>query len=983
VSRRAWLWVAGAAVVVVGAYALAGFWWVPRFAETTALEFFEREYVRKAALERLSFNPFTFECEARGFSLPDADGARMIGIGRLYVDFELSSLWRRAWRFGTIELEQPYLRLVQRPDRRLNLADLALRKRATATPARPAPLPSLAIGHLTIREGQVDVLDQSRNPQFETTLRPVSFGLEEFESRGEGGAFEFQAESDRAGRLAVQGTVEIEPFASRGTIGITGLTATTITEYVGAALPVAFQDGSIDLQAGYDFSLAGEPFTLALELPRATARGLVTLARGYREPWQLASLSLGGARVDFAAQRVRVAALELRGLAGPAWLDAAGFHLPGAVPRREPEAPMPAAAGEIQAPSAAEPAAPRWQLELPEIKLAEASLVLEDRRLAPPAPMPLTVAELRVQRFAWPAQGSLALSATVALGSGGELALQGELGMRPLQLALAVNANSVDLRAAQPWLDGDTDLKLRNGTLATHGRLEYAAEGRPRLRYAGEVSVARLHTQDGALGEDFVTWSALELRGFEAAQAPARLAIREIRARDPYLRLILGANGVTNVLQVLDPEAAARRAAEIAAERAARAAGRRDEDQSDEPEGAALPPPPPAQERMPARIGTIRVVNGNVNFTDYTLEPKFEIAVERLAGTITGMTSTPGERARLELAGEVDRYAPARIAGELNLLAAQSYLDITASFRNIELTSFNPYSGKFAGYRIDKGKLNIETSYKVENRRLAAEHRFTLDQLQLGERVESADAVSLPLKLAVALLKDRNGVIDIDLPVSGSLDDPRFRLGPIIWKAVLNLLGKIVTSPFALLGKMFGGGADLSQLPFAPGSAELDAAARERLASLRQALIERPGLQLDIPSTLDPAADRGALLERRWNEAVGDAAAASREAYRDRLLELHRERLGQRADIPKPPAPAPGESPADPVEHAITVLEPLLRATQSVAEEELAALAEGRAARVRDSLLADGAVNPARVFLIRGEPAATADGAVQMKLSLK
>jgi hypothetical protein len=356
--------------------------------------------------------------------------------------------------------------------------------------------------------------------------------------------------------------------------------------------------------------------------------------------------------------------------------------------------------------------------------------------------------------------------------------------------------------------------------------------------------------------------------------------------------------------------------------------------------------------------------------------------VERLAGTITGMTSNPADRAKLELAGEVDRYAPARITGELNLLAAQSYLDITASFRNIELTSFNPYSGKFAGYRIDKGKLNIETSYRVENRRLAAQHRFTLDQLQLGERVESADAVSLPLKLAVALLKDRNGVIDIDLPVSGSLDDPQFRLGPIIWKAVLNLLGKIVTSPFALLGNLFGGGEDLSQLPFAPGSAELEAAAQQRLASLRQALVERPGLQIDIPSTLDPAADRAALLEQRWSAAVG-VMALSREAYRDRLLAMHRERLGSRADIPKPAPAAPGEPPPDAVEHAIAVLEPLLRATLMVAEEELTALADARAARVRDALLADGGVDPARVFLIRGEPAATADGAVQMKLSLK
>jgi uncharacterized protein involved in outer membrane biogenesis len=980
-SRRTGLVVAGAALLLVLTYALVGFLWVPRYARSTVLETFEREFGRKAELERPTFNPFTFELEARSFSLPDEDGGRLLGFGRLYLDFEAASLWRRAWSFDAIELEQPYLRLVQEPDGTLNLARLARPKPAAAPPAASARVPALVVGRLEIREGQVDVVDRARPEPFATTLRPVSFSLEDFVSRGDGGAFEFSAGSDRAGRLAMRGTIGVAPFASRGTIDLTGLTAATITEYLGDALPVALQDGRIDLKVGYDFSLAGKPYTLLLDVPAANARGLVTVARGYQEPWTLAAADLRDARVDVAARRLTVGAIEVQDVAGPAWLDADGFHAPGAVPRRRPSAgPAPA---EEAAPASA--GAPRWQVEIPDIRIANAAIGIEDRRVQPAVPLPVTVTRLQVERFAWPATGALALSASATLAGGGEVGLQGELNLKPVSLAALVTATGVDLRAAQPYLDGGTDLKLRSGALSGRGRLEYAADGRPRLRYAGDASISRLHTQDGALGEDFVNWSALEIRGLEYAHEPSRLAIREIAARDPYLRLILAANGVTNLLSVLDPEAAARRAAEIAAERAARAEGRKPkaEEEPEAESSAALAGAPPEKPRMPARIGVIRVANGNLNFTDYTLEPKFAIAVERLDGTVTGMSSAPGDRAKLELTGEVDRYAPARIAGEINLLAAQSYLDIGASFRNIELTSFNPYSGKFAGYRIDKGKLSIETSYKVENRRLAAEHRFVLDQLQLGERVESADAVSLPLKLAVALLRDRNGVIDIDLPVSGSLDDPKFRVGPIIWKAVLSLLGKIVTAPFALLGSLFGGGADLSELHFAPGSAALDAATQERVASLRKALVERPGLQIDIPSTADPAADREALLAARWSAALAGTGQADPVAYRDRLLALHRERLGTKAVVPKPPEPAQGEPAPDPVQHAIATLEPLVRATFTVSDEELAALAEQRAAAVRDALLADGVVDPARVFLIRGGPSASADGAVRMVLSLK
>jgi uncharacterized protein involved in outer membrane biogenesis len=982
-SRRAGLWVGGSALALLAAYALAGFLWVPRAVHSRVLETIEREFGRQASLERPSFNPFTFEFEARAFSLPDADGARMLGFERLYVDFDSSSLWRRAWSFGAIELEQPYLRLVQQADGGLNLAQLRTRK-PDAAAAGSAPVPPLVIDRLTIAGGQIDVLDHMRPEPFATALRPITFSLDNFASRGDGGAFEFSAGSDRAGRLVVQGTVGVAPFASRGTIGLSGLTAETITDYLGGALPVSLRAGRIDLRVGYDFSLAGTPFTLLLEVPSASARDLVTVARGYEESWAVPALELRNGRVDVAARSVSIATIEARDISGPAWLDAEGFHAPGAVPRREAAAPAPAEAGAEASPV---PSPPRWRLDIPDIRIADSSIALEDRRQQPATALPVTVQELRVGRFGWPAQDALMLAASATLATGGALGLEGELRLRPVSLAAELTLADVDLRALQPYLDGATALKLRRGALSTRGRLEYAAGGSPRLRYAGDATVSGLHTQDGPLAEDFVNWSRLDVRGLEFTRDPARLAIREISARDPYLRLILAANGVTNVLAVLNPEAAARRAAEIAAERAARAQGRRGRDEEGDAEApAAAPAAPaaaPAQRRMPARIGTIRIANGNVNFTDYTLEPKFAIAVERLGGTVTGMSSAPGDRAKLELAGEVDRYAPASISGEINLLAAQSYLDIAASFRNMELTSFNPYSGKFAGYRIDKGKLNIETRYRVEQRRLTADHRFIIDQLQLGERVESDDAVSLPLKLAVALLKDRNGVIDIDLPVSGSLDDPQFRLGPIIWKAVLGLLGKIVTAPFALLGSLFGGGEDLSEIRFAPGSSELDPAARERAAALRKGLIERPGLQIDIPSTVEPAADREALFAARWGALIAGTDAADRAAYRNRLLELHRERLGSQAEIPKPARPAAGEPEADPVEHAIAFLEPLLRATVAVDDTELAALGEQRAARVRDALLADGAVDPARVFLIRGPPAAPADGTVRMVLSLK
>ena len=991
--QRRWMKVsavAGGLLLIL--YGLAGFLWVPRLVQQAVLTTFERDYGRKAELARPTFNPFTFEFEARSFSIPDKDGARLLGFDRLYVDFELSSLLRRAWTFGAIEVEGPYLRVLQRADGSLNLGDLQRKRAPEAAASNEARIPALRIGRLAVSGGHVDIEDRARPRAFKTSLRPVTFDLTDFETEGAGNAFSFKAGSDRAGRLSVDGTMGVAPLSSKGKLSLAGLPATTISEYLGDALPLTLKAGRIDLALSYDFSLAGDPFTLVIDLPTASAKGLESTAHGHETAWQIPVLELRDGRLDLAARHLRIGSVEIRDLVAPAWMDGTGFNAPGVLARTEPD-------GAIVAPAAATGADARtaWKFEIPEIALTNAAMAFEDRRVQPAAPLGLIVRELMLTGFSRPQQRPMTLAAQVASASGGEFAISGELSLQPLTLSADLTTQALDLRPAQAWLHGSTDLLLKSGTLTSQGRLELENGETPVLHYQGNLSVAGLHTQDSVDQRDFINWTALDVHKLEYSSSPARLSISEIDAKDPYLRLILAENGVSNILTVIDPAAAAKKALEIAAERAGQAMEKREKrrDRSKSKDAPVVATVPPVRARLSARIDLVKIVNGNVNFADFTLQPNFQISVEALAGSVKGLSSDPGRRARLELDGEVDRYAPARIEGELSILAAQSYLDIAANFHNIELTSFTPYSGKFAGYRIDKGKLTIETRYHVESRRLTADHKFTINQLQLGERVESPDAVSLPLKLAVALLKDRNGVIDIDLPVEGSLDDPQFRLGPIIWKAVLNLLGKIVTSPFALLGKLFGGGADLSSVDFAPGSAVLDAAAEEKVAALKKALVERPSLNLDIPATLDTAADRAAAMEERWQQLLSGSVAGAtaapanaawrsdRKAYLERLKRLHQERLGRKAEIPPAPKPAEGEAAVDPVEHAVAALEPLLRATVVVDDADLAALGQARAEAIRERLLADGAIDPSRIFLILGEPVTATDGKVRMTLSLK
>jgi Domain of Unknown Function (DUF748) len=444
---------------------------------------------------------------------------------------------------------------------------------------------------------------------------------------------------------------------------------------------------------------------------------------------------------------------------------------------------------------------------------------------------------------------------------------------------------------------------------------------------------------------------------------------------------------------------------------------------------------------MPMSIGSVHVIDGSVNYADFWIQPNFAVGIQQLNGTIDGLSSDPKSRAKVKLEGKVDRYAPVSINGELNLMAATVYTDIKMSFKGLELTTMTPYSGHFAGYKIDKGKLSVDLSYKVDQRKLDAEQHFVIDQLQLGEAVESPDAVHLPLKLAVALLKDRNGVIDLPLPITGSLDDPQFKIGPIIWHALVNLLEKAVTAPFAAIGRLFGGhGDEMKFIDFAPGSAELDAASKQKLDGLTKALQEHNQLQLDVPLVYSPELDGPVLAKQKLDQkliarahgdkspkkqaaqasasqvATAQGAAAPQggtpqstaantpppappappapldpalanplEHYRLLLAEFQAE-MGKDTDLPPTAAAiqtAKNKKDAPAVETAIPELEAALIGQIEIPDVEQQALGKRRTRAIQDVLLADGGIDASRVFIINA-PAKTDDsGNVRVEMALK
>jgi hypothetical protein len=962
-----------ALVALVGAYTLFGFFGVPRLLRSQTAEFVAEHYGRKAEIGDIQFNPFTLVLEVQGLSFADAEGQPLLGFRDLLVNLNVSSIFRMAPSFAAIELDQPFTRVVIRKDGTLNLADLA-RPFDTATPAPTADDPlQLIIDRLRVTSGRIDFEDHARDTVFRTRLAPIAFELRDFATVGKAGnAYALSAASAADERFAWSGNFALTPFGSHGGFEVTNLHATTLWSYLRDALAFEITEGVINVTGDYEF--AARESELKLNVKNVSAAGLALRRPGEAEDdIKLAQLQVANTRFDLKRRRVDVEKTSVTGAALRARRDAQGrinllalFSGPESSPNPSPPGASPSA------PSTALP----WVLSAPDIAVVGASVDVEDALVTPAATFKLTPVDVQVSGYSNAPGSKLQIDASLGIDSTAKLTARGEVVLDSATIAAHVDLHDFNLTSIQPYLGAYTQMTLSSGALTAGLDVKRAEQGA--LTIAGNIDVAKLRTVDNTLHQEFISWDRLRVSGLDYSTEPARLRIATLAANAPYIRLIIAPDQTTNVSKVLSAPSGSMPAPIQSVNR--RTA------QTVQGTRAAQPP------RM--NIGAVRIVNGRANFADFWIQPNYGVNLLNMNGSVLGLSSDPKSRAKVDFEGTVDRYAPAKIAGNINLLSAALYTDLKVSFKGVEMSSVTPYSGRFAGYKIEKGKLSIDVEYLVENRTLAAKQRFVIDQLELGERVESPDAVRLPLKLAVALLKDRNGVIDIDLPMTGSLDDPQFRMGPLIWKAFVGLLGKAATAPFKLLGSLFGGGEEMNLIEFDAGETTLDAAGLQKIASIGKALTERPALQLDIPSAYSPELDRAVLNARSLETTLralpkADELALADPARRFELLVAQYQLdYGPRSPLPEPVQALNAIPKRERDEQAYAAanlaLELGIVAKRPVADRDLEQLGQTRARAIQDALLGSGGLDAARVFILGANPSAPNDNKkVRVELSLK
>jgi hypothetical protein len=975
-------------LAVVVFYTLAGFFLAPWLVRHYVPKIVREQLKKQAAIGAVAINPYIFTVEAHDFRMDEPDGQPIVGFKRLFIDFELKSLFKWAWTFRQVSLEGPLVNAVIAKDGNLNLAQLAPPSDAPPPPQKDEGLPRLIIEEIGIGQGQVDFTDRRQSKPASLTLKPLQLQIRNLTTLpAQEGLNTVTATSTDEEMVQWTGSISLNPVASKGKILVENLRTATLWEFARDELNLQQPAGKLTVSADYNVDLSREEPQVALANLAVGLTGLALKLERAETPFlQLKDVRLTNGRFDLASQHVDVDKLALHGGHARLAVDESGSLNLGRIVKASASRDAPA-----QAPDAA---GKPWKIVLAAFDLNDVALDYQDHSRSPGvkagigaiktgfkaevevggnqteavvkdisteaagvkmaladaaepavridrvafeagaydlAPNTLTLAKLGIAGgtidlrrqvdgainlallFAPPQAGAIAreraeaavegrpfqllakalsvsglsaaisdlsvradapvmnlenisvtlndvggkspmpFDASLSVREGGQIKASGTLNPVEPAVEAAVEVSKLELAPFQPYLSRAAAVDLQSGTFSTRGTLRHGIkEAGARTAYQGRFRVGNLRVTEAGQKQTLVGWRSLATDQLTVQLEPNRFEIGELRVALLTGKFIIEKDRSINLANVIKPDAEAKKTATAPGSGAAAAA-----------------------DPFPYRVRRVLVSNGQVDFADLSLPTPFGTKIHELKGIVAGMSSARDARAQVELDGRVDEYGVVKVNGELNAADPRTFTDISVVFRNVEMSSLTPYSGKFAGRKIDSGKLSVDLKYKIAQKQLAGDNQIIVERLVLGEKVDSPEAVDLPLDLAIALLEDSNGVIDLGLPVKGDLDSPEFDFGAVVWKAFVNLLTGIITSPFRALGALLpdGGEESLEAVAFEPGRPDVPPPEKEKLAKLAAALQKRPQLKLVVQGRYNPETDlrelRTASLRRTLAVSLG------------------------------------------------------------------------------------------------------------------
>jgi len=860
-------------------YTVLGFFLLPPIVRLVAVKQLSKHLDRPVTIQKVRLNPYRLSATIRGLLIKDKDGAPLVSWGEAYVNFQLACLFTHAWAFNEVSLSQPFVRVRVNKDYTLNFSDIVARLSPPnlSKSISPGQLLSWRIDRLRLTGAKASFTDLTPRMPFERMIGPLEMTLLNFKTdSGNKNPYAFSGIADGGEHFSWKGFFSFDPLRSEGEFSFDGVSLTNYAPLYQDLVRFEFKDGVINLHSTYRYERSAAAHLLAVTNTAFALKFLKVVEKDTGQTVaEAANFAVTGASADAMARQAE---------AGTVAITDGWFLL-----RRNKDSSVNAI--ELAKPAEAAPNTPGGILLLlramtnvvtmllnstnlsngtiGELKLTNCALHLEDLVNSQPVRLDLDRIAVTAKNISNRAGTNLTADVSLRWDTNGTVRADIKAVLSPVSAEVTLAFDKLNLRPLAPYLEPHLDIFVLGSKLGLAGtiRLRSAKDELPEVRFQGNARLDEFSAAGGVSTEGLLRWNSLRLSGIEANLNPPVVSVTKASLEDVFARLILETNRTLNLMSALR-------------------LGRTNV--------TAGPPGSNATAAVRPKFSLASVVlsNANVHFIDRSLQPNVNINLEDLCGTLSGLSSDDPERADVHLQGNVGKTAQAEISGRINPWNSKQPLDLTVVLKEMDLVPADPYSGKYLGYRLEKGTLGAQLTYQVTERKLHFENHLTLDQLTLGQRVESADATKLPVRLAIELLKDRDGRIALDLPVNGSLDDPQFNLGKVVYRAIETILARIVTSPFAALGAIFGGkGEELSFQEFQPGSTNLLPAARAKLDVLARGLYARPELQLEIEGSADPLTDLAALrraelhkqlLVQQWDAAVSVFPAGTNAAATER-----------------------------------------------------------------------------------------------------
>ncbi|MEQ1681164.1 MAG: DUF748 domain-containing protein, partial [Nitrospira sp.] len=846
---------------------------------------------------------------------------------------------------------------------------------ASPPPAQPTSEPKkmmpVQIDLLEIGQGIIEYRDDSKARPVVIDVVPFEIVLRNFstvQAEGGEGAHAFTAEVGKGEKISWEGTIFLEPMESDGKLTLSGIKLKTLYQAVHDLFQFDIPQGTLGLSASYHFDLRGQAPQATVKNGDVSIQNLVIVERGGLEPVvNIPSFDVEGIQLDLQKQTIDVTKVHSANARFEAWMDPDGainYHTLFTPVGGNEATPTP-----MTAKAKPEKTPKPWTIAVDEIALRNYRAAFEDRTLSRPGHVDVSAMNLTVKDVQIPFKNPLPVDLSLKLNETGTIGVQGKVTVEPLIVDAALKLEHIGIQPFQPYLDQFLNADVQDGAIDLKGALHFAKEhpNEPLLRFQGDLAVNRLAVVDRKEFDNVVTWKGLAVNRVALDVEPTAVKIAEVVWQEPSMQMVVEADGQLNVSQLaasppLGDQAAAK-----------------------EPEGEKSPAK--AAEPVPVTIDQVKLVKLAARFEDRSIEPNVKVSLTEFGGTIKGLSSKQLKKADVNLTGRIGRAARLKIVGKINPLSEDAFTDLVITLGGMDLTPVGSYSGKYAGYGLSKGKLSLDLKYKVSQKVLEAENLVHVDQLTFGDKTNSPDATSLPVPLIVGLLKDRKGLIEVDMPIRGNLNDPDFKYGKVVISTLLNLLTKVVASPFSLMGKLIPGGGneeELQFIEFEPGSAALPESEVHKLEALEKALDERAGLRLDIKGTSDSTLDREALQRMKLRDQLFEMKGIPRGGAHTDQVQLSpgdEQRLIEKL-YAKLPAPDPAATPAESTQPTVEHMKQKLEAAIQISGAELDALAHQRAEAVQQRLLEDGKLTEERMSLLDPEAAEPGHEKVRTQLGL-